>query len=190
MEPKPKAKRQVATTRGKAEPIKKRPGARIGATKDAPTDAEIESRRAQIATLLAAHQSRQVIAEVMNMAQRTVDRDIAAVKEAARERASETMQNHFADELARLDELGRRLWQGPLSSKVLDLKAFDRALRLYAQRCKLLGLDRPLSIEITGAGGQPLIPLRDDDALLDEIDRLSERLAAMPRRPGVVLSST
>jgi len=132
--------------------------------------------------LLAAHAPRRRISEIIGVPLHTIDRDIAAVKAEFRERAAATMDQHLADELARLDELGRRLWQGPLGDNPIDLKALDRALRLYAQRCKLLGLDRPIAIEVTGAGGQPLIPLKNDDALLEEIDRLTERLAAIPDR--------
>lgn len=161
---------------------KKRAGQRIGATKNAPSVAEIEARRAKVASLLAAHTPRGRISEIVGVDVRTVARDIAAVKAESRERAGASMDQHFADELAYLDELGRRLWEDHLFTDPIDLHAFALALKLSAQRCKLLGLDGREAIEVTGAGGQPLIPLRDNDALLDEIDRMTERLASMPDR--------
>lgn len=168
-------------------PPKKRPGERRGATKDAPSDAEIEARRVKVSMLLVAHAPNRRIAELVGVSLPTVNRDIAAVKAESRARAGVAMDQHFADGLARLDELGRRLWSGPLAQSHLDMKAFEGALKLYATMFKLLGINRPITLELTGAGGQPLIPVRDDDALLDEIDRLSERLAAMPRRIVPVL---
>jgi len=84
-----------------------------------------------------------------------------------------------AEELATLTEVDRRLWAEQLASSPIDPKAVETLLKVHDRRVRLLGMDKPQRVEITGAGGGPLMVEMDNEALLDEIDRLSERLATM-----------
>jgi len=152
---------------------------RQGITKDAPTDAEIAARRERIAVLLVAKMPRSVICQRVGISERTLYRDITAIKEMWQERASEQIGILVAEELATLTEVDRRLWAEQLASSPIDPKAVETLLKVHDRRVRLLGMDKPQRVEITGAGGGPLMVEMDNEALLDEIDRLSERLATM-----------
>lgn len=152
---------------------------RQGITKDAPTDAEIAARRERIAVLLVAKMPRSVICQRVGISERTLYRDITAIKEMWQERASEQIGVLVAEELATLTEVDRRLWAEQLASSPIDPKAIETLLKVHDRRVRLLGMDKPQRVEITGAGGGPLMIEMDNEALLDEIDRLSERLATM-----------
>lgn len=152
---------------------------RQGITKDAPTDAEIAARRERIAVLLVAKMPRSVICQRVGISERTLYRDITAIKEMWQERASEQIGVLVAEELATLTEVDRRLWAEQLASSPIDPKAIETLLKVHDRRVRLLGMDKPQRVEITGADGGPLMIEMDNEALLDEIDRLSERLATM-----------
>jgi hypothetical protein len=154
---------------------------RQGITKDAPTEAEIAARRERIAVLLVAKMPRAVICQRVGISERTLSRDIAAIKEAWIERASEQIGVLVAEELATLTEVDRRLWAEQLASSPIDPKAVETLLKVHDRRVRLLGMDKPQRVEITGADGGPLVITMDDEALLDEIDRMGVRLAQMAR---------
>lgn len=168
----------------KTTATKKRPGQRQGFTKDKPTDAEIEQRRHRVAVMLAARWPRFQMVERLGVSRATLERDIAFIRAEWRERAQSEIAEIVADELASLDELERRVKNDHLKIVPIDPKAVNAMLAIHDRRARLLGLDRPRKVEVSGANGQPLIPVRDDAALLEEIDRLTERLAAMPDRVG------
>lgn len=165
------------------ESPKRRPGQRKGATATAPGDAVIDERRARVARLLVAQVPRRRIAEIVGTSLPTVDRDIAAVRALWRNNAAADVADAVGREVAALNEVERRLWAEQLAVQPIDPKAIQSLLQIHDRRARLLGLDRPRKVEVTGPGGAPLVPTPDDyEALLDEIDRLGERLVALPQR--------
>jgi hypothetical protein len=168
-------------------PIKRRrPTQRQGATKNAPTPAQLAARRERVAFLLTAKTPLSKIAEALGVSESTIDRDVRAIRAAWEASATASLDHHVANELAALDEVERRVWADHLTQRPVDQNAVRSLLQIHDRRARLLGLDRPRRIEVTGADGAPLIPpLIDDTPLLDDIDRLSERLAVLPRRAPV-----
>lgn len=174
----------TTTSTGNVTPIRKRrPNQRQGATKNNPTPAQIAQRRERVAFLLTAKTPILKIAAALGVSEKTIDRDVRAIRDEWEASARESIDAHVASELAALDEVERRLWRDHLSQEPIDQNGVRSLLQVHDRRARLLGLDRPRRVEVTGADGQPLIPpVIDDTPLLDDIERLTERLAAMPRR--------
>lgn len=74
---------------------------------------------------------------------------MAAIKKTLQEPADEVRQI----EVARLDALAASLW---MDAKQGNLPVIDRLLRVMERRSKLLGLDLPVQIEVTGKAGGPV----------------------------------
>lgn len=103
---------------------------------------------------------------VKSQAWKLVDEGLRQARAEAVEVASELRDM----ELARLDRLWTALWQEAIGRPAkgqpgdadyqpatdADPAAVDRLLKISAQRCKLLGIDAPERLELTGAGGGPL----------------------------------
>lgn len=167
-----------------AEPKRRRPGYRRGASADAPTDLEIEQRRQQVAYLLGQRATRAEIARTLGVSRQTIDRDVDALRRFWREQSTAEIAEIIGVELAALDAVERRLWSERLTTQPIDPRDVETLLRVHDRRARLLALDRPRRIEVTGADGAPLLP-PSDEALLEEIERLGERLAALPLRAGI-----
>lgn len=65
-------------------------------------------------------------------------------------------------ELDRLDSLMVALWK---KAKDGDVDAIDRVLVIMRDRRKMLGVDGPMKVELTGPGGKPLGNSSADDLL-------------------------
>ncbi len=60
-------------------------------------------------------------------------------------------------EVAKLDQLEAIAMRSALNEQgIHDARATKSALAVAARRARLLGLDRPAKMELTGAGGEPL----------------------------------
>jgi hypothetical protein len=174
----------VSTSTSSPTPKRRRGAIRTGATKDAPTDLEIEQRRQQVAYLLGQRATRAEIARSLSVSRQTIDRDVDALRAYWREQATGEIAEIVGTELATLDALERRLWSERLRTQPIDPRDIETLLKILDRRARILGLDKPRKVEVTGPGGTPLVPT-DDERLLEEIERLGERLATLPVRDGI-----
>ena len=126
---------------------------------------EIAHRRRRVAELRLQHYTECEIAEAVGVAQSTVSRDLAAIRDEWLERRMTAYDDWVAEELAKLDELERSLLALALAGQT---SAVDRVLGIMDRRAKLLGLDKPQLHEHT---------IVTEDALDAEIRRLEARLA-------------
>lgn len=113
--------------------------------KNTPADdvAAAERRKKALALRLAGATLNE-IAEVNGCAVSTVHADIQrCLSDIPRQEADELR----AQEVTRLDRLQRACWDPALAG---DLAAIDRALRIIDRRAKMLGLDAPQQVEVTG----------------------------------------
>ena len=162
---------------------------RRGVVKDQPTDSQIEERRMRVAGLLLTRRTQSQIAQVLGVHRSTVNSDVKAIRLEWQQVRMETFESHLEEELARLAMLESTLMPGALGTYTgqPDPRIIDRILRIIEQRARWLGFDKPQRVEITGANGGPVeIEQVDRAGLLDEIDRLSERLAATTRDASTV----
>lgn len=180
----------MVIARAEKPTTKKRSEIRKGATKNAPTPAEIEQRRHTIAVLIAAKVPQHLIAQRLGISTATFYRDLAAVKEGFREAATVEIAEVIGQELASLNEAEQRLWAEQLTQQPIDPKAVVCLLQIHDRRARLLGLDKPRKVEVSGPDGGPIQIAHDESALLDEVERLTERLAQMPRRQPAPITDT
>ena len=74
----------------------------------------------------------------------TISRDVQIIRAEWKQKATESIDEWIARELADLDELEKQAWRE---------KRYDLVLKIKDRRAKLLGLDKPMRTEITGADG-------------------------------------
>ena len=77
----------------------------------------------------------------------TVNRDLKIIRAEWKQKATESIDEWIASELADLDELEKQAWRE---------KRYDLVLKIKDRRAKLLGLDKPMRTELTGADGAPV----------------------------------
>ena len=77
----------------------------------------------------------------------TVNRDLKIIRAEWKQKATESIDEWIASELADLDELEKQAWRE---------KRYDLILKIKDRRAKLLGLDKPMRTELTGADGAPV----------------------------------
>lgn len=77
----------------------------------------------------------------------TVNRDLKIIRAEWKQKATESIDEWIASELADLDELEKHAWRE---------KRYDLVLKIKDRRAKLLGLDKPMRTELTGADGAPV----------------------------------
>ena len=77
----------------------------------------------------------------------TVNRDLKIIRAEWKQKATESIDEWIASELADLDELEKQAWRE---------KRYDLVLKIKDRRAKLLGLDKPVRTELTGADGAPV----------------------------------
>jgi len=123
-----------------------RPGQRKGATKENPTDFEIDQRRLQVARLLSEKVPQSEIAERLGISRSTLTRDLTAIKTEWRSQVRIQYTEAIAQEIATLDELERGIWVthlnafGDETESKFDLKAIGALLSVKDRRYRLLGL--------------------------------------------------
>jgi len=117
-----------------------RPGQRKGATKENPTDFEIDQRRLQVARLLSEKVPQSEIAERLGISRSTLTRDLTAIKTEWRSQVRVQYTEAIAQEIAALDELERGIWMTHLNAfgddteSKFDLKAIDGLLSAKDRR--------------------------------------------------------
>ena len=77
----------------------------------------------------------------------TVNRDLKLIRAEWKRKATESIEEWIANELADMDELEKQAWRE---------KRYDLVLKIKDRRAKLLGLDKPMRTELTGADGAPV----------------------------------
>jgi hypothetical protein len=138
--------------------------------------AEVEERRAEIASLLVRKTPYRQIARKLNVSLGTVASDVEAIRTAWREDALSNLADHVVEELNALDhdehtlreELATLTNLDDNSDRIVDtargprtygsfnlieekMKVYDRILRIRERRAKLLGLDAPIVQRILSA---------------------------------------
>lgn len=118
-----------------------------------PLRVDAEERRARVATLLLGHKTVRQIAAEVGASRATVARDVQAVRAEWRERRLADVDQHIAEELARLAAIEAAVLPQAQEGKLI---AVDRALAIMQRRAALLGLDAPQRREISGPDGGAL----------------------------------
>lgn len=102
------------------------------------------TERRIIATLTAAGKVNPDTGAAWNVA--TIHGDLVELRKEWRKRAAEKIEVVFADELQKLAEVERILFSE---------KRYDLVLKCMEQRAKMLGMNKPVAIDVT-SGGQPV----------------------------------
>lgn len=80
------------------------------------------------------------IARACGVSQATVHKDVVRVRDEWAERRALSYEQHVENELARLTEMEELYWNAAKSG---DTDAFDRWLRLFQERAKIIGVYAP-----------------------------------------------
>ena len=118
---------------------------------------DIEQRRQHVAYLLMHHLTYKEMAAEIGCSTGTIAGDVKAVREMWAERSIEDYDAWVAEEVAKLDQLERKVLPvaltggkpGPDGEPRPSLFATDRVLTIMERRAKLKGLDRPMRHEVT-----------------------------------------
>lgn len=123
-----------------------RPGQRKSATKQNPTDAEIDQRRLEIGRLISERIPQSEISKRLGISRSTLTRDLTAIESEWRSQVRVQYTDAIAQEIATLDELERGIWEKHLNvlgddpESNFDLKAIGVLLAIKDRRYRLLGL--------------------------------------------------
>jgi IS30 family transposase len=110
-----------------------------------------EARRVRVAALLLAGvRDQSKIAEQLDVNQSTISRDIKAIEARWAESAVQDIAAAKGQDIERIERLISALWSDALKGKWL---ATDRVLALMQHRAKLLGLEAPERIDLSGKVG-------------------------------------
>jgi transposase len=149
--------------------------ARAGHVRDRQSPQEattIEQRRERVSAMVLAGVTYRQIAAELDVSPTTVAGDVQVLRDAWRERYTSHYHEHAALELAKLEQVERRLWRQTAEGK---LAAMETWIKLSRRRAQLLGLDRPERIEAVVAS-----PTQESRSELPKT--LGELLALLPRR--------
>jgi predicted transcriptional regulator len=115
------------------------------------SEIEREARRKRVASLLLAGVRDQTrIAEQLGTSQPTVSRDIKAIEAEWAASAVQDIAAAKGHDLERIERLIAALWGDAIKGKWL---ATDRVLALMQHRAKLLGLEAPERLDLSGKVG-------------------------------------
>jgi len=121
-------------------------------TERAAKDLELADRRRQVAGYVLARVPQREIAALLGVAVSTVNGDVSALREEWRLEAQRDLEDWRAEELAALaaDEqsLRARMIQAAENMQ-LRLQIYDRILKIGERRARLLGLDKPIRVDLT-----------------------------------------
>ncbi|MDX3165849.1 hypothetical protein PV516_18865 [Streptomyces scabiei] len=132
-------------------------------------------RRSQAIALRLAGMDYQTIAERLDYADRgAASKDVHRALEANLEAESAAAATLRELEVQRLDRMQAAAWAKAAKG---DLKAIETVLKVIDRRARLLGLDRPIRTEITGADGGPLQVEAVDLAELERLITLTDDTA-------------
>lgn len=152
----------------------------MGKVKNIQKKHEMAQRSKQAIQLKLAGASYPEIAEALGVSLSTAHGDVQrALRDIPREEALLLRQV----EAARLDRLGRELWKDAIDKDVniiQRLPLIDRLLKLSDRRSKLLGIDAPQSVEISG------VDLDLDAAVEQILNAAAARNSAPPEEDGFV----
>jgi len=105
------------------------------------------------------------IASALGISKSAAHKAVARGMNSIRANNESTAQELRDLEVARLDRMLVGLWNGARNG---DAQAVDRVLRIMERRAKLLGLDSPASLEVSGPAGGPIETASDSrEALRD-----------------------
>lgn len=121
------------------------------------TKQERELRRLYIAERLLAHIPYRTIARELTergwpTSKSLVAKEVAKIREEWRARHRETFDAHVAEELGKIEALERAVLPVALHGSItgdVHLGAVDRAIVLMDRKARLLGLDKPVKVEVT-----------------------------------------
>jgi len=105
-----------------------------------PDFSETETRREKVSALQMADVGQSEIAKRLGISLATVESDLAELHEARLADASESCDDARAYELARLNEIERRLWAEVLVERPISLQGITSFLAIHDRRVRLLGL--------------------------------------------------
>jgi hypothetical protein len=111
---------------------------------------KIEDRRRRVASLYLMHMTQEEIGRQLGVDQRTVGRDIEAIRESYRRERTEILDR----EAAELDQMERDCAVEFARTKDREWVTERRGIK--ERRSKLFGLDAPTKVEASGPGGTPL----------------------------------
>jgi DNA-binding CsgD family transcriptional regulator len=114
--------------------------------------ARIAERRAEVAGMLLDHRTYREMAELLYCSAATITEDVKSIREAWRERYLSHYHEHAALELAKIDQVERKLWPQIDDGK---LAAIETWIKLSRRRAQLLGLDKPERVEATVRRSEP-----------------------------------
>ena len=104
----------------------------------------VASLRARRLTIRAIIENLKKLNPPIQASHATIVRDLKAIREEWKDRASEKIGEWIASELADMDELEKQAWRE---------KRYDLVLKIKDRRAKLLGLDKPNRVELAGKDG-------------------------------------
>ncbi len=107
-------------------------------------DVHIAERRKRALDLRLAGATLAEIAEAHGVSITTAHKDIRRCLSDIPKASADELRKQ---EIARLDKLQNACWQDAIHG---DLSAIDRALKVIDRRAKMLGLDAPQQVEVTG----------------------------------------
>lgn len=131
----------------------------------------VAMRREEVAALYLKGYHQQKIADHCNVSVATINLDLKTLQSEWRERAANDIDQRMSEELAKLDKVEATAWQAFEESKettetstqgmtVRSTAGDPRFLNIIQncidKRCKLLGIDAPSRLEVTGREGEPV----------------------------------
>ena len=138
---------------------------------DADKRRKIDQRRERVAKLYLEGHNQQAIADRVSCCVATVCKDLKALQAEWRENAESDFSDKMATEIAKLDKIEATAWEGFRDSKeTVETNTNGATIKKTAgeprflviiqncidKRCKILGIDAPGRVELSGKNGQPL----------------------------------
>ena len=131
-----------------------------------------EERRDQVAGMMLARTPYRKMASLLGVALGTIAADVQVIRKRWIANSVHSYDQHVAEQSALLDGIERAMAPKAMLG---NERAAEVLLRVMERRARLLGLDRPVRHEVTGADGGPI---EVTEALADEADALVDELAS------------
>lgn len=111
---------------------------------------EMAERRRTVASLLAKRATQAEIAQALGVSERTISRDVEAIRAAWLEDTKKDAEIFISRELAELEDMDR-----DAALRQEEGSWFDRRLRVKERKAKMVGIDKQ-RYELTGKDGGPI----------------------------------